>query len=183
MIVHLNGWPGSGKLTVGRVLARRLGGRLIDNHTLHNVAASLCDRDTREYWDTYYQVQEIAYVRMQAMPVSQVFVMTNALTRESEREVEAWNAIKQLASDRADTLIAVTLFCSLEENVRRVQGEGRANNHKIADPEPLISWRSELNLITDDAAYWRVIDNTRLTPEAAADAMAAFVKEVQETMP
>jgi len=182
MIVHLNGWPGSGKLTVGRVLAHRLGGRLIDNHTLHNVAASLCDRDTREYWDIYYRVREIAYTRMRSMPVSQVFVMTNALTHESEREVEAWNAVKQLAANRADTLIAVTLLCALEENVRRVQGEERANNHKITDPKPLISWRSELNLITEDAAYWRVVDNTALTPKAAADVIAAFVQEVQEAM-
>lgn len=183
MIIHLNGWPGAGKLTVGRILVRNLGGCLVDNHTLHNVAASLCDRGTSEYWKIYYQVRETAYAQMRAMPPSQVFVMTNALTRESEREVEAWEAIKQLAADRADTLVAITLDCSLEENVRRVQGEERVNNHKMTDPNPLASWRTEFNLITDVAAHWRVIDNTDLTPEAAAEAIAAFVKDVQENMP
>ena len=183
MIIHLNGWPGSGKLTIGRVLARRLGGRLVDSHTLHNVAASLCDRNTAEYWQLYYRVREIAYARMRAMSASAVFVLTNALTQESEREVEAWDAVKRLAFDRSDTLVAITLHCALEENVRRVQGKERANNYKITDPEPLISWRSDFSLIMDDAAHWREIDNTTLTPEAAADAIIAFVKEVQETMP
>ena len=112
-----------------------------------------------------------------------VFVLTNALTQESEREVEAWDAVKRLAFDRSDTLVAITLDCALEENVRRVQGQERANNYKIIDPEPLISWRSNFSLIMDDAAHWREIDNTTLTPEAAADAIIAFVKEVQETMP
>lgn len=149
MIIHLNGWPGAGKFTVGRALARSLGGRLVDNHTLHNVAASLCDRDTREYWQMYYQVREIAYTRMRVMPASEVFVMTNALTRESEREIEAWNAVKQLASDRSDILIAVTLICSLEENVRRIQNQDRAAHRKLTDAEPLIAWHSEFSLITE----------------------------------
>jgi shikimate kinase len=38
MLINLDGWPRVGKLTVGRVLAMALGGRLLDNHTLLNVA-------------------------------------------------------------------------------------------------------------------------------------------------
>ncbi|WP_416065578.1 hypothetical protein ACK9YZ_02635 [Rhizobium sp. ZK1] len=33
--VHINGWQGTGKLTVGPLLAKSLGARLIDNHTLN----------------------------------------------------------------------------------------------------------------------------------------------------
>jgi shikimate kinase len=50
MIVHLNGWPGVGKLTVGRKLAPMLNARLLDNHTLHNVALAICDFDSPERW-------------------------------------------------------------------------------------------------------------------------------------
>ena len=175
MIIHLNGWPGVGKLTVGRIVARELGGHLVDNHTLHNVAACLCERNTAEYWQLYYQVQEIAYARMQAMPKSAVFVMTNALTRESEREVEAWNAVRQLAADRLDTLVAVTLVCSSEENAQRVRSEERANNRKLTDPEPLRAWQSELTLITEGADYSQSIDNTNLAPQEAAGMIADFV--------
>ncbi|WP_284388078.1 hypothetical protein [Devosia yakushimensis] len=38
MIIHLNGWPGVGKLTIGRLLAADLGARFIHNHLLHDVA-------------------------------------------------------------------------------------------------------------------------------------------------
>ena len=43
-IIHINGWPGTGKLTVGRLLAERLGARLVDNHTLLNPAEALFSR-------------------------------------------------------------------------------------------------------------------------------------------
>ena len=175
MIIHLNGWPGVGKLTVGRILACELGGHLVDNHTLHNVAACLCDRNTPEYGQLYYQVREIAYARMQAMPKSAVFVMTNALTRESKQEVEAWNAVKQLAVDRSDTLVAVTLVCSSEENIQRLQSVERANNRKLTDPEPLLAWQSELTLITEGADHSQSIGNTNLAPQEVAGMIADFV--------
>ena len=173
MIIHLNGWPGSGKLTVGRELARRLHGRLVDNHTLHNVALSVCDRNTPEYWQTFYEVREIAYARIRAMPKDETIVMTNALTRESEREVEQWNAVKKLAFDRADMLLAVTLICAEEENIRRVQSPERADNRKITDPKPLVSWRSKFSLIVEGADEWMVVDNTDLTPSEAASTILA----------
>ena len=118
VIIHLNGWPGSGKLTVARVVARKLEARLLDNHTLHDVAGRLCDRHTREYWELYYQVRDIAYKRVRALPSHEVIVMTNALALESDREREAWAAVKALALDRGVPLVAVTLQCSLDENVR-----------------------------------------------------------------
>ena len=118
MIVHINGWPGSGKLTVGREVARKLGARLLDNHTLHDVAIRLCERGTPEYWDLYYQVRE--------------------------------------------------------EKVRRLQSE-RRRHRKMIDPKPLVEWRSKYELLTDDTVPSLTVDNTSLTPDAAADEIVTFV--------
>ncbi len=43
MILQINGWPGVGKLTVGRIVAKELGGRLLDNHTIYNPAFALTE--------------------------------------------------------------------------------------------------------------------------------------------
>ncbi|WP_144243816.1 (d)CMP kinase [Sphingopyxis sp. MWB1] len=40
MIIELNGPAGVGKLTIGRMVARDLGGRLLDNHTIYGQSAS-----------------------------------------------------------------------------------------------------------------------------------------------
>ncbi len=34
MIIHLNGMPGTGKLTIARLVAQELEGRLVDNHSI-----------------------------------------------------------------------------------------------------------------------------------------------------
>ena len=175
MIIHLNGWPGSGKLTVAREVARKLEARLLDNHTLHDVPGRLCDRGTPEYWDLYYQVRDAAYRRVQALPSQQVLVMTNALTNESEREREAWAAVKTLAADRGVPLVAVTLQCALDENVRRIASEGR-RHRKLDDPAPLIEWRSKLTLLTDDSVRSLALENTSLSPDLAADEIVKFVR-------
>jgi cytidylate kinase len=174
VIIHLNGWPGAGKLTVARVLARTLRAHLLDNHTLHNVAASLCDRGTEEYWALYEPVRDLAYTRIRALPADAVVVMTNSFLRETPRDVEAWSRIKDLAARRGDRLVAVTLDCDLDENLVRVRGADRADNRKLMDPEPLIAWRGEYHLI-DDAENRVVVDNTRLTPEQAADRIVTYL--------
>jgi broad-specificity NMP kinase len=57
VIVHLNGWPGVGKLTVARLLAPRLQARLIDNHLLHDVAIRCAGIDDRARWPLYETVR------------------------------------------------------------------------------------------------------------------------------
>ena len=32
MLVHINSYPGVGKLTIGRILAEQIAGKLLDNH-------------------------------------------------------------------------------------------------------------------------------------------------------
>ena len=176
MIIHINGWPGVGKLTVAREVARKLGARMLDNHTLHDVAIRLCDRGTPEYWDLYYQVRDVAYHRVRAMPAGQTLVMTNALLAESAREREAWEAVKQLAADRSDALVAVTLECSLDENVQRVRSDER-RHRKLIDPEPLIEWRSKFTLLADETMPLLRIDNTGRSPEQVADDIVAFARQ------
>lgn len=182
MIIHLNGWPGSGKLTVARVVARTLEARLLDNHTLHDVAGRLCDRHTLQYWELYYQVRDVAYKRVRALPSHEVIVMTNALALESEREREAWAAVKALAMDRGVPLVAVTLQCSLEENIRRIASEGR-RDRKMTDPAPLIEWRSTLTLLTDISVRSLTIDNTNRSPDQVANEIVSFVRGIELLKP
>lgn len=53
-IIHINGWPGSGKRTIGQFVAKTLGGRLVDNHAMLNPAEALLERDDPRHqalWD------------------------------------------------------------------------------------------------------------------------------------
>jgi thymidylate kinase len=182
VIIHLNGWPGSGKLTVARVVARKIEARLLDNHTLHDVAVRLCDRHTPEYWELYFQVRDAAFKRIRVLPSQQMLVMTNALTLESDRDRQVWSAIKALALDRGVPLVAVTLQCSVDENVRRITSESR-RDRKLTDPVPLLEWRSTFTLLTDGSVPSLGIDNTNRGPEEVADEIVKFVRKVELLTP
>ena len=84
--------------------------------------------------------------------------------------------MKALAAERRVRLAAITLDCSLEENLERIASEGR-RNRKLVDPVPLIVWRSTLTLLTDDSVESLTIDNTSLSPDQAADQIVAFVQK------
>ena len=90
MIIHINGWPGVGKKTVGEVLAKMLGARFIHNHVLHDVAIACSGLHGHERWDLYEIVRAAAYAALARRPPSEIFVMTNALCKNSPREQAAW---------------------------------------------------------------------------------------------
>ncbi|MBM3548803.1 MAG: hypothetical protein FJX54_17815 [Alphaproteobacteria bacterium] len=60
MIVNINGWPDVGKLSVAEQLAKRIGGRLPNNHTIFNVAFSLCEFRTPGFHEAVRSVRRIA---------------------------------------------------------------------------------------------------------------------------
>jgi shikimate kinase len=182
VIIHLNGWPGSGKLTVGRAVARELDARLLDNHTLHDVAVRLCEQHTPEYWELYHQVRDAAFKRIRALPPREVIVMTNALTLESDRDRQVWTVVKALAMERGVPLVAVTLQCSLDENVKRIASESR-RHRKLTDPAPLIEWRATLTLLTDGSVPSLTIDNTNRGPDQVADEIVEFVRRIELLKP
>jgi hypothetical protein len=100
MIIHLNGRPGTEKQTIGRELATRIGVRLIHNHLLHDVAIVCCGRTTPQRWELYEKIRASVYEYLRTIPSSQTLVMTNALCKESAREVRAWAHVVELAISR-----------------------------------------------------------------------------------
>jgi thymidylate kinase len=90
--------------------------------------------------------------------------------------------VKALALDRGVPLVAVTLQCSLDENVRRIQSEGR-RDRKLTDPVPLIEWRSTWTLLTDSSVRSLTIDNTDRSPDHVADEIVRFVRRTEVLKP
>jgi thymidylate kinase len=141
MIIHLNGWPGTGKQTVGRELAARIGARLIHNHLLHDISIVCCGRTTPERWELYETIRTAVYGYLERIPGSETLVMTNALCSGSEREVMAWTHVVELAISRKVPLIPVVLDVELSENIRRLQSAERSNKLRDQTVGSCTMWR------------------------------------------
>lgn len=168
MIVHLNGWPGAGKKTIGAVLAAKLNAGFIENHLLHGVAIACAGYDGADRWGLYETVRSAAYEVLKQRPADEVFVMTNALCRDSAREQAAWRHVVDLAMARDVPLVPVVLELSRAENVRRLQSKDRVGR-KLTDPGTLESYLAEDVLQKPAVGELLVIDVTTLSPDAAAD--------------
>jgi gluconate kinase len=181
VIVHLNGWPGVGKKTIGDALSRKLGARFIHNHLLHDVAIVCAGLTSPDRWELYETVRSSAYNALVRRPDSEVFVMTNALCKSSDRERIAWRHVVDLARAREAPLIPVVLEVSIEENCRRLQSSDRAGK-KLTDPDALLGYMAIDAIQKPDVPELLVLDATALTPEQAADGIRRHIESIKDVL-
>lgn len=93
MIVHLNGWQGAGKKTIGEVIAAKLRTRFFHNHLLHDVAIACAGIGSPEKWPLYETVRSAACAALTRRPQGETFVMTSALCINTPREEAAWKPV------------------------------------------------------------------------------------------
>ena len=174
MIIHLNGWPGVGKFTIGSALAAAMPARLIHNHLLHDVAINCTGLNDQQRWPLYDAVRELAYSALAERPKSEKFIMTNGLCVHRVREVIACNHVVDLAIKRHVPLVPVVLEADLEENMRRVQSADRVGR-KLSDPTILRSMSRSDVIQRPKVPELLVLDVTLLTAAEAAKAIVTHV--------
>jgi shikimate kinase len=123
MIVVLNGWPGVGKLTVGLELASLLNGRLLDNHSVLNVAKLLTDYGSDAYYEAIRDVRDVAFRIIKSLPSAVPVIMTTALAYGGPKSFaeEYWASIEALASEENRDIFLVALTCDLEVQAKRIE--------------------------------------------------------------
>ncbi|WLR93444.1 nucleoside kinase [Shinella zoogloeoides] len=171
LIVHINGWPGTGKLTIGRLLADRLGARLLDNHTMINPAEALFSRRDPLHYSLRNAVRDAVFEHLLRAPPGGRYVFTDALADDDwDRGQFDW--YRDLAAQRGARLAAVLLDCGIDENRRRLVAGERAHLLKLTDVTVLESLRARHRLLRPQADMLIELDVTTITAEAAAQAIA-----------
>lgn len=174
MIIHINGWPGVGKKTVGQLVSRNLGARFIHNHLLHDVAIACTDLTGTARWTLYEKVRVAAYDALANLPVNETIIMTNALCAGSERERAAWIHVVDLAILRLAPLIPIVLETTLEENLRRLKDPSR-DASKLREENLLAEYRAADEIQKPLVKELLVINTTSLSPMKVAETICEHV--------
>jgi len=163
-IIHINGWPGTGKLTVGRLLAKRLSARLVDNHTLLNPAEALFSRSDPLHASLRRQIRQSVFDHAVRADPAESFVFTDALS-DDEDDSATFSWYRDLAAARGADLVAILLDCAPEENARRLASPGRSEALKLTDIAMLQRLRANYKLLRGLAERTIEIDTTGLLPD------------------
>ncbi len=180
MLIFLNGYPGTGKLTIGQALMDRLGGRLLDVHTQMNLAYALTEFKSDAFYDTVRAVWDIADKRIAEMPSAVPLLMTDTLRRDSDWSAEAWARIEKLAETHGP-LHVVHVHCDPDENARRIGSAGREAMTKSRKRALALQYHEQGQILMGGEAE-RVfqLDTTELTAEECAESIADWIATVAD---
>lgn len=167
-VIHLNGYPGCGKQTIGRVLARQIGGRLLHNHLALDAARALFGRGTPGHGALRAEITAALCRAALGLPPEVPLVVTNALA-DSEDDRALMAPFEALAEARGAPFRMVTLAVSEAENRRRLCDPARQGGAKLRDPGVLEGLRRAHPLLSRPGAVR--LEITALSPEAAAAAI------------
>ena len=177
LLIHINSYPGVGKLTIGRLLAARLGAKLLDNHSIYNVAFALTDFKSAAFYDAVRDVRATADGLVKALPPEVPVILTNAHAQDSDWGNECWDAAIALATSTGRDHVVVLLECSRAENARRIQSAGRDAMRKPRDPALFRQGATDRPLIERGADVLLRLDVTDLSAEDAAASIGTWLAQ------
>jgi chloramphenicol 3-O-phosphotransferase len=183
-IVHLIGYPASGKLTVAKALVEAAAARgqkfvRLDNHLTGDVILSVIDPGLNPIpgvvWERVEDVREVMYrAIVELSPPDWSFVVTNVVRAgDHPIEVRTVTRVHQLAAERGSRHLAVRVHCDREVLLERVTAADRFSRHKWTDPTGVARYLDD-NDIVDLSDYDTIdVDTTHRTPEQSAAAILA----------
>jgi broad-specificity NMP kinase len=168
-LIFLYSAPGTGKLTVGRVLAQQTGFRLFHNHLTVDLAKTLFEFGTPAYLEYVRALRADALTRAAKANLDMIFTFWY-----SKDSIEGFNLYKNVVNTHGIELILVKLYCPPEVLLERVQSPER-KGWKISSQEGLQNALENTDLEFVLPQTRLIVDTTKHTPEEAARAIHAVV--------
>ncbi|CAI7624617.1 unnamed protein product [Penicillium glandicola] len=169
-IVHLNGFPGVGKLTIARYLIKQPpSAKLVHNHLLINPADAVLHRTQPGYQSLRRRIRSSIFSALTDEPAT--FDTTYIFTDfQSDDELGSAVCAEYLATAEARraALVPILLFCDEETNMQRLVSSDRELHAKLTDVELVTKFRrGDVYRFAGHSNYLE-LDVSNFTPEEAA---------------
>lgn len=151
MIIFLNGFPGVGKLTIGKLLTKLIpSSRLIDNHLMIDPAESIePHRSQPEYRKIRQLIRESVIKSMILVPQEDVKFIITSCKGNILDDLEVVFEFVEVARKRNAQFVFVNLACDMDVNLARAQSKDRCygTKTKLTDAEVLKKMLEENDLL------------------------------------
>lgn len=172
-VIHICGFPGSGKFTIGRCLANRIGGKLLHNHLALEPASALFARTDTRHAALREKLRGAMHEAARDLAPDVPIIVTDAL-EDTPHDRMLFAPTQDLATVRGAPLRAITLALTAEENRKRLQSPMRAERHKLDSVEVLDTLRQSCRLLQPPGAL--ELEVTELSAAQAADEIVRLLK-------
>ncbi|RYP05586.1 hypothetical protein DL764_003699 [Monosporascus ibericus] len=175
-VLWINGFPGSGKLTVAKIIAwNHHSAVLLDNHKLIDPVEARFSRDHPDYQirrRPYRRAVLDRYVRDEST-LSRLVIFT-----DSELGREVANEYRDAARETGRPFIPVYMICDVEANLERIANADRLESAlgKLLDRRTLERLRGSCELyVFEDDCPSLTVDTTNTPPADTAMRILAFL--------
>lgn len=186
-VVHLLGFAGVGKRTIGAALVDLVPRDehrfvLVDNHLTGNAVIAAVHGDSRapidpRVWPHVHEVRAHVMAAITELgPPGWTYVFTNLLVDEVPSPT--LGRIRALAEHRSAPYVPVVLHCAEPEHRRRIDTPERAAGHKWTDPRAVRHHAATHTLTRPDSPHLLDLDVTTLAPAEAAERIRAHLDRV-----
>ena len=204
--IWINGFPGTGKHTIAKLLATLLDGDpvVIDNHSLIDPVAKKFSRDHPSYQQARRQEREAVFKKLAeditfrsriviftgerkqphltfVVPISN---FASRLITDFQSDDEIGSSVareyKAAALRAGRTFLPIYLECDIEENKRRIASSQRKSGGttKLLDPDTLAGMRARCKLFRFDGVKAITCDVTDMGSNEAAEVLERDLMEI-----
>lgn len=183
-IIHLNGFPGTGKLTIARevvtILQEHFASfgtgeqvKLVHNHLMINPADAVLHRTQPGYQKLRKALRDAIFSTLKSEPATftTAYLFTDWQSGD-DIGTEVCKDYQATALERGCEFIPIIVHCEQAENIARIRNSDRALWQKVTDAELLIRFREELHPppvhLFEDVDTRLELDVTKLSAQQAA---------------
>ncbi|KAG5659852.1 hypothetical protein KAF25_002411 [Fusarium avenaceum] len=184
-IVHINGFPGIGKLTIARKLVALLApynGKLVHNHLLIDPAGAILSRASADYQPLRRAIRTAIFDTLATSQdtFDSVFVFTD-FQSDDDIGSAVMAEYRAMAARRGSAVIPIVVTCSKEENLRRLTSMERSQHEKLTNVELVARIRENSAIRQSPDDFFRMeLDVTELDEDAAAHMMHRHILKFLE---
>lgn len=184
-IIYLIGFPGVGKLTIAKELAKRLNAHIIDNHLINNPIFQLIVTDPdseipEKAWDKVKEIREIVLSGVEELAHPDLnFIFTNSLLASNPDDLKIYERVERAAKKRKSTLVPIRLVCELDELCKRVVSKDREVKLKLTNAGALKERFKKEEVYHPASPLTETIDVTNLSPQEVVEMIMERLKTLK----
>ncbi len=173
-LIFLYGPPASGKYTIAKAIAQKLGYKLFHNHLTVDLAKGVFDYGTKAFWELVHKIRLDIFEKAAKENISGM-IFTYVYEKDSDDSFV--KQVLEKVNSNGGEIIFIQIYCDKKTLLERVKKDSRKQFQKVKTEEGLLEMLGKGDLLSSiPFVENNIIDNTNLTVEETVQKVLTLIK-------